>query len=95
MFWRSFIKRQKSDTSSDNEWFNEWQQMAMSGTTSNKEWYNKRQQMTTDDNELQRITTSDNKWRVTTNDNEWQRVFILDNFPFSLIREESTIIQPK
>ena len=57
-FIRSFIKRQTSGTSSDNEWQrvvqqvtmndNEWQQMATSGTTS--------------DNERQRVTTSDNQW---------------------------------
>ena len=77
----SFIKRQTSDTSSDNEWYNEWQRMTTSGTTSGKtsdnewnraatnkdEWYNEWQRV------VQRETTSDSKWqRVTRNDNEWQ-----------------------
>ena len=35
---RSFIKRQSSDTSSDNEWYNEWQQVTKNGN----EWYNER-----------------------------------------------------
>ena len=57
----SFIKRQTSGTTSDNEWQrvttsgttsdNEWQRVvqrvATSGTTSDNEWYNKWQQMTT------------------------------------------------
>ena len=83
---RSFRKRQKSGTwsdnewqqmtTSDNEWYNEWQQM----TTSDNEWYNKRynewQRMTTSDNEWQRVTTSgttsDKEWKwVTTSGNEW------------------------
>ena len=76
IFWRSFIKRQTSGTSSDNEWYNEWQEMTTSdkewqrvvqgvttsGTTSDKEWYNEWQRMTTSDNEWQRITKSDNEW---------------------------------
>ena len=41
----SFIKRQTSGTSSDNEWYNEWQQMTTSGTTSDKE----RQRVTASD----------------------------------------------
>ena len=84
--WRSFIKRQTSGTSSDNEWQrvvqrgttndNEWQGMTKSGATKDKEWCNEWQRMTTSDNKWQRVTTSgttiDNKWRrVTTNDNEW------------------------
>ena len=53
-FRRLLIKRQTSDTPSDNEWQlmtmsdNEWQLM----TTSDNEWYN----------EWQRIATSDNEW---------------------------------
>ena len=57
MPWRalgSFIKRQTSGTSSDNEWY-EWQRM----TTSNNEWYNEPQRMTTSDNEWQRMTKSE------------------------------------
>ena len=61
----SFIKRQTSGTTSDNE----WQRVTTSGTTSDNEWYNEWQRMTTSDNEWQRVVQ-----RVTTNDNEWQRV---------------------
>ena len=80
---RLFIKRQRSGTSSDNEWYNEWQRVTTSGTTSDNEWYNEWQQMITNGNEwynkCQRLTTSgtasDNKWQlVTSNDkkcNEW------------------------
>ena len=70
-------------TTSDSEWYNEWQRMTTSGTTSDNEWYNEWQRMTTSDNEWynewQGMTTSDatsdKEWqRVTTNSNEWQRV---------------------
>ena len=48
-YWAtSFIKRQKSGTSSDNEWCNEWQLMA----TSDNEWQRV----------VQRMTASDNEW---------------------------------
>ena len=81
---RSFIKRQTSGTSSNNEWYNESQRMT-SGTTSDNEWYNKWQRMTSDNewyNEWQQMTTSgktsdknDNEWyewqRMTTSDNKW------------------------
>ena len=60
-FNRSFIKRQTSGTSSDNEWQrlvqrvtmngNDWQRMTTSGTTS----YNKWQQMTMSDSEWQQV----------------------------------------
>ena len=53
-FSGSFIKSQTSGTSSDNEWYNEWQRMTTSGTTSDNEWYNEWQRMTTSG------TTSDN-----------------------------------
>ena len=53
---RSFIKRQASDTSSNNEWYNEWQQVKKNGN----EWYNERQRV------VQRVVQ-----RATTNDNEW------------------------
>ena len=66
---RSFIKRQTSGTSSDNEWQrlvqrvvtndSQWQRIITSSTTYGNEW----------DNEWQRVTTSD-----TTSDNEWQRM---------------------
>ena len=39
---RSFIKRQMRDTSSDNEWYIQWQRV----TTNDNEWYNKWQRMT-------------------------------------------------
>ena len=82
----SFIKRQTSGTSRDNEWQrmttsdNEWQQMTTIGTTSDDEW----QQVTTNDNEWQRMTTSDNEWcnkwqRVTASGNEWQWVTASDS----------------
>ena len=68
---RSFIKRQTSGTSSDNEWQwlttsgttsdNEWQRVTTSGTTSNAEWYNKWQRMATSDKEWQQIAMSDSK----------------------------------
>ena len=60
-------------TTSDSEWYNEWQRM----TTSDGEWYNEWQQVvqrvTTNDNEWQRMTTSDSEWY-----NEWQRVATID-----------------
>ena len=62
-YW-SFIKRQRSGTPSDNEWYKKWQGM----TTSDNEWYNEWQRMTASD------ATSDKEWqlviqRVTTSDN--------------------------
>ena len=57
----SFIKRQTSGTSSDNE----WQRVVQRVTTNDNEW----QQV------VQRVTKSENEWqRVTTNGNEWQQV---------------------
>ena len=35
---RSFIKRQTSNTSSDNEWYNKWQRVPQRVTTNDKEW---------------------------------------------------------
>ena len=68
--WWLFIKRQTSDTSSDNEWYIEWQRVVQrvttSGTTSDNEWYNKRQR----------------RQPMTTSNNEWQQVVILTIFPF-------------
>ena len=91
---RSFIKRQTSGISSDNEWQrvttsgttsdNEWQRVTTSGTTSDNEW----QWMTTSYNEWQWVTTSgttsDKEWqrviqRVTTSDNKWQWVIASDS----------------
>ena len=76
---RSFIKWQRSGTSSDYE----WQRMTTSGTTSDNEW----KRVTTNDNEWQGLvqrmttsgTTSDNEWynewiQMKTSENEWQRV---------------------
>ena len=83
----SFIKRQTSGTSSDNEWYNEWQRM----TTSDNEWQRVVQRVTTNDNEWQRVvqrvttsgTTSDNEWQpVASNDEKRQRVAILAKLLF-------------
>ena len=63
-----FIKRQTSDTSSDNEWYNEWLWM----TTNDDEWHNEWQRVIQRE---KRLTTNDNEWQqMTTNDNEWQRM---------------------
>ena len=76
---RPFVKRQTSGTTSDNKWYNEWQQVVQWVTTNGSEW----QRVTMNDNEWynewQRVTksgtTSDCEWqRVRTSDNEWQRV---------------------
>ena len=48
---RSFIKRQTSGISSDNEWYIEWQRMTTSGTASDNKWY-----------EWQRMTKNDIEW---------------------------------
>ena len=71
---RSFIKRQTSGTSSDNE----WQRLVQPVATNDNKW----QRMTT---RVQRVTTSgstsDSKWQlVTTSDNEWQLVTTSDHF---------------
>ena len=79
----SFIKRQTSGTSSDNEccnelqrmttndneWYNELQRVTTSSTTSDNEWHNEWQWMATSDNEWQRVTTNENEWY-----NEWKRM---------------------
>ena len=52
----SFIKRQTSGTSSDNE----WQRVVQRMTTSDNEWQQVVQRMTTSDNEWQRVTISGN-----------------------------------
>ena len=53
-----------SGTSSDNEWYNEWQQMTTHGATTDNEWYN----------EWKPMRTSDNKWQwVTVNDIDAER----------------------
>ena len=69
---RSFIKRQMSGTSSDNE----GQRMTTSGAKSDNEWYN----------EWQRVTTNGKRQRMTkvitsytTSDNEWQQMAMSDN----------------
>ena len=82
----SFIKRQTSGTTSDNEWYNEWQRMTTSGTTSENEWQRVTTSGTRNDNEWQRMTTSENKWR---------RVTISAKFPFFKIREGPTTKHPK
>ena len=81
-FLGSFMKKQTSGTSSDNE----GQQVTTSGTTSDNEW----QRVTTNSNKWY------NEWqRVTTNDNKWQRVIISANFSFFQIREKPTTKHPK
>ena len=81
----SFINRQMSGTSSDNE----WQRVTTSGTTSDNEWQRVTTSGTTSDNEWQRMTTSgttsDNKWynkwqRVTTVGIKWREVTMSGNF---------------
>ena len=63
----SFIKRQTSGTSSDNEWYNEWQRVVQQVTTSDNEW----QQL------VQRVTTGGIEWReVTTSGNFGQTSFL-------------------
>ena len=53
-------------TSSDNKWYNKWQEMTTSGTMNDNELYKEGQRV------VKRVTTSDNEWqRVTVNDNEW------------------------
>ena len=66
-YWlnQSFIKRQTSDTSSDNKWYNEWQWITVSDKNDN-EWHNKCQQVTASDKEWQQVTTNDNKWQQVT-----------------------------
>ena len=56
-------------TTSDNEWYNEWQRMTTSGTTSDNEWQRVTTSGTTSDKEWQRVIQ-----QVTTKNNEWQRV---------------------
>ena len=40
--WQRAVQRVQrvttSDTTSDNEWYNEWQRVTTSGATSDKEW---------------------------------------------------------
>ena len=80
------MKRETSDTSSDNEWYNKWQRM----TTSDNEWQRVVERVRTSG------TTNYNEWqRMTTSDNEWQQVVILANFLLFRIREEPTTMHPK
>ena len=76
----SFIKRQTSGTSSNNNWYNEWQPM-----TSDNEWQRVLQRVTTNDNEWQRMTEWYNEWQQekmsgTTRNSEWKRVTTSDHF---------------
>ena len=73
---RIVYKKTDECTSSDNEWYNEWQRVVQRVTTSG-----------TSDNEWQRMTTSgttsDNEWQpVTSTDEKWQRVAILAKLTF-------------
>ena len=81
---RSYIKRQTSATSSDNEWqrmatsdnewYNEWQQVTTSGTISDNEWQRVTTSGAASDNEWQRLTKSDKEWqRMAMNDSEWEQ----------------------
>ena len=81
---RSYIKRQASATSSDNEWqrmatsdnewYNEWQQVTTSGTISDNEWQRVTMSGAASDNEWQRLTISDKEWqRMAMNDSEWEQ----------------------
>ena len=54
-FQGSFMKRQTSDTLSDNKWYNEWQRVVQRDTTRDNDW----QRLITNDNEWQRMTKSD------------------------------------
>ena len=49
-----------SGTTNDNEWFNEWQRVTMSGAASDKEWQG---------------VTKQRQW-VTANDSEWSNEWI-------------------
>ena len=56
-------------TTSDNERYNEWQQVVQRVTMSDNEWHSKWLRITTSDNKWQRVTTSNKKWQwVTAND---------------------------
>ena len=60
LFWKQyfFIKRQMSDTSSDNERYDEWKQMTTSewyNEWNDNEWYNKWKRV------VQKVTTSDSE----------------------------------
>ena len=50
-----FIKRQTSDTSSNNEWQRVVLQVTTNCTASDNEWYNEWQQVATNENEWQRV----------------------------------------
>ena len=63
----SFIKRQTSGTSSDNE----WQRM----TASDNKWYNEWLRVKMSDKEWQRMTMSDSKWEQWYSD--WKRHILL------------------
>ena len=83
LYRRSFIKRQMSGASRDNE----WQRVVQRVITNDNEW----QQV------VQRVTTNDKEWqwvvqRVTKNDNEWPFRLI---FLFFQIRKEPTTKHPK
>ena len=73
----SFIKKQASGTTSDNEWYNEWKRVVQRVKTNDK-WQRMATSGTTSDNEWQRETTNGNEWynewqRMTTSDNEWYK----------------------
>ena len=66
-WFRSFIKRQTSGTSSDNQ----WQGMTTSGTTSDSEWHWMTTSGTTSDKEWQRMAMSDSEWEQCYSEWKW------------------------
>ena len=70
---KSFIKRQTSGTSGENEW-QQWQRGEQRVTTNDNEWYNEWKRAVNEwQRVVQRMATSDSKWqRVTMSKKEWQ-----------------------
>ena len=83
LYRRSFIKRQMSGASRDNE----WQRVVQRVITNDNEWQQVVQRVTTNDKEWQRVVQ-----RVTKNDSEWPFRLI---FLFFQIRKEPTTKHPK
>ena len=83
LYRRSFIKRQMTGASRDNE----WQRVVQRVITNDNEWQQVVQRVTTNDKEWQRVVQ-----RVTKNDNEWPFRLI---FLFFQIRKEPTTKHPK
>ena len=75
---RSFIKRQSSDTSSDNELYNEWQQVTKNGSEWYKEWQRVVKRV------VQRVTTNDNEWLFRSIFFFFERILLGDNLKRTL-----------